>query len=116
MFNKILKELRTEKGITQQELSKHISVSDRTIGYYESGDRFPDQDVLEEIANYFNVSIDYLLGKSSMRENSKEIEELKNELPEGLSILRRATKELDEESKQTMIALMKTFVDSQKKK
>ena len=58
-----LKELRKRKGITQDELGKELNISGRVIGYYESGIRFPKSEItLMAIADYFNVSIDHLLG------------------------------------------------------
>lgn len=60
-----LKELRKRKGISQSELGKVLNISGRIIGYYESGMRFPKSEIiLMAIADYFNVSIDYLLGHS----------------------------------------------------
>ena len=64
-FNKILKSLRISKGLTQDELSKILKVSRSTVGMYEKGDREPDYETLEYIADYFNVSIDYLLGRET---------------------------------------------------
>ena len=64
-FQNILKMLRTSKGITQDELAKALKISRSTIGMYESGSREPDFETLELIADYFNVDIDYLLGRTS---------------------------------------------------
>ncbi len=73
-FGDRLKELREEKDITQKDLSKIINVSDRVIGYYEANDRFPrDEDVLKTIADYFNVSVDYLVGRTDNRKLSDDI-------------------------------------------
>lgn len=67
-FGDYIKMLREEKGITQKELGKFINVSDRVIGYYESNDRFPkDEITLRKIADYFDVSVDYLLSRTSIR-------------------------------------------------
>lgn len=72
-FNNILKRLREEKEITQIELSKKLNVSSRVLGYYES-DRFPnDPQILIKLANYFNVSIDYLLGNEQIKSLKKEL-------------------------------------------
>ena len=62
-----IKELRTERGITQADLAKILKISDRAVGYYENGDREPDYSTLLKIAEYFNVSIDYLLGASDIK-------------------------------------------------
>ena len=64
-FNKILKILRTSKNVTQDELAKALNISRSAVGMYEKGDREPDYETLETIADYFNVSIDYLLGRES---------------------------------------------------
>lgn len=64
-FGQILKRLREEKGITQKDLGKIAGVSDRTIGYYETDNRFPtDSEILKKLSDYFDVTIDYLLGKT----------------------------------------------------
>lgn len=64
-FSNILKTLRNSHGLTQGELAKQLKMSRSTIGMYESGAREPDFETLELIADYFNVDIDYLLGRSS---------------------------------------------------
>lgn len=64
-FQNILKSLRASKGITQNELATQLKISRSTIGMYESGSREPDFETLELIADYFNVDIDYLLGRTS---------------------------------------------------
>lgn len=63
-FNIMLKSLRTSKGMTQDQLAKVLKISRSTIGMYEKGDREPDYETLESIADFFNVDIDYLLGRS----------------------------------------------------
>lgn len=60
-----LKELRTKRGCSQSELAKALHVSKSTISMIEAGARKPSIEVLEMIADYFNVDIDYLLGKES---------------------------------------------------
>ncbi len=62
-----IKELRCEQNLTQAELGKIINVSQRSVGFYESGDRDPDTDTLKKLADLFNCSIDYLLGQSKIR-------------------------------------------------
>lgn len=62
-FNEILKGLRIARGITQAEFSKAIGVSPSTVGMYETGEREPNFETEERIADYFNVSLDTLRGK-----------------------------------------------------
>lgn len=64
-FSSILKSLRNSRGLTQDELSKQLKISRSTIGMYESNAREPDFETLELIADFFNVDIDYLLGRSA---------------------------------------------------
>jgi len=61
-FAKILKELRTEKGLGQVELANAISVSKGVISLWENGLREPGMNSLIVLAKFFDVSIDYLAG------------------------------------------------------
>ena len=63
-FNMRLKELRLANGLTQKELAKSIEVGRTTISEYESGKIVPKHEGLLKLANYFNVSVDYLTGVS----------------------------------------------------
>lgn len=63
-----LKQLRTRKKLTQSELGKQINVTKVSISGYENGNRTPDTDTLERLADFFGVSTDYLLGRSNMAE------------------------------------------------
>lgn len=60
-FGKRLKYLRQEKGLTQVELGKVFNVTNVGVAKWESDDRFPDKSILVKIADYFDVSTDYLL-------------------------------------------------------
>ena len=61
-FNNRLKELRTEKEISQVELSKATGYSRSVIGYWEKGTKIPNANAIITLAKYFGVSCDYLLG------------------------------------------------------
>lgn len=58
-----IKQLRTAKKLTQEELGKIINVTKVSISGYENGNRTPDTDTLKKIADFFEVSTDYLLGR-----------------------------------------------------
>ena len=61
IFGKRLKELRTEKGLSQQKLGEIFGFCNQTISFWESGSREPDLDTLLAIAHYFEVSLEELL-------------------------------------------------------
>lgn len=63
-FQNIFKRLRNSCGLTQAEMAEKIGISRSTIGMYETGAREPDFETLEKIADFFNVDIDYLLGRT----------------------------------------------------
>lgn len=65
-FHERLKALRTNKGLSQAEFAQYIKVSKSSINMYERGEREPGLETLERIADYFNVDMDYLLGKSDV--------------------------------------------------
>ncbi len=58
-----IKELRKQKKITQKELANYLQIADSTLSYWEQGKYEPDNDSLKILADYFKVSIDYLLGR-----------------------------------------------------
>lgn len=67
-----LKELRREKGITQEELAEKLGVSGRTISRWETGSNMPDISLLVEIAEFFDVSIPEIIKGERKSENMQE--------------------------------------------
>ena len=63
-FSERLKQLRTERKLTQEMLSKESGLTKSSIAMYETGKRKPKIEVLERLADFFNVDLDYLVGKS----------------------------------------------------
>ncbi|GEA16297.1 hypothetical protein E308F_25410 [Moorella sp. E308F] len=63
-FGSRLRELRLDKGLTQSELAKMLSLGESTISFYEADKREPDYYTLQRIANFFRVSTDYLFGRT----------------------------------------------------
>ena len=59
--------LRNEKNITQSQLAEELNISPSAIGMYEQGRRKPSYELLEEICDYFNVDMDYLMGRSDIK-------------------------------------------------
>ena len=63
-----LKELRTEKGATQKEVAEFIGCSPLVYSRYEREEREPDIDTLCRLANYFEVSLDYLVERERIKQ------------------------------------------------
>lgn len=66
-FGDRLKELRICNELTQEELAKHFNTGKSSISNYEKNTRLPDANTIEKYADYFNVSVDYILGKTDIK-------------------------------------------------
>jgi repressor LexA len=69
-FGSRLKELRLSKGMSLRDLAVACNTSKSAIGYYENNQRRPKYETLEAFADIFNVDIDYLLGKSDIKNSA----------------------------------------------
>lgn len=65
-FPEILKELREKKGITQEQLASALHLSKNAVSHYEKSVNSPSIETLEKIADIFDVSVDYLIGRTSV--------------------------------------------------
>lgn len=65
MFNIRLKDLREDNDLTQEELSKKLNITRSALANYETGLREPSVELLIKIADYFNVTLDYLLCRTN---------------------------------------------------
>lgn len=77
-FGQRLRELRNQRGISQNELSKYVGVSKSSINMYERDEREPGFETLEAIADFFNVNMDYLLGRESKEPPTDGLSKLNN--------------------------------------
>ena len=66
-----LKQLRKERGISQLKLAMELSMSQNSVSRYENGVREADYATLIKLADYFDVSIDYLLERTDKPERNK---------------------------------------------
>lgn len=64
VLGKRLKRLRKKNALNQLEFSRIINISNTTLSQYEAGNRTPSDEIKERIADYFSVSVDYLLGRT----------------------------------------------------
>jgi transcriptional regulator with XRE-family HTH domain len=65
-----LKTLREENKVTQEHLAEYLGVGRPTVAGYETKGKQPSYEILDKIANYFNVSVDYLLGRTDIKNSS----------------------------------------------
>lgn len=70
MLTKRLKELRNEKDILQKDVANYLNITTSAYGFYEQGKRTPDSETLTKLANFFEVSVDYLLGRTNIKNNN----------------------------------------------
>lgn len=120
MLGNRIKDLRKEKNMTQKELGIKIGVSDRTIGYYESEERFPPQDILQKLADFFNVSVDYLLGRTQKTISYKneaektldeQLDEVLKKLQDDKSALMFKGEALDDATKEALLISLRNTLD-----
>ncbi|KYC71666.1 helix-turn-helix transcriptional regulator [Heyndrickxia faecalis] len=76
MFGKRLSALRKQKGLSQYELADKLGYSRGQIANYEQGKREPDYETLQKIADFFDVTTDYLLGRTDIRTLNDEDDSL----------------------------------------
>lgn len=106
-FGQRLRELREKRSVRQADVADAIGVSAVMIVNYEKDSKLPQIEKLKLLANYFGVTVDYLLGDETT------IDALEEEFPEGVQVLRRASKELSPEAKKKMIQIMKAFLEEE---
>lgn len=103
-----LRKIRENKGLLQKEVADALKISASTIGMYEQNRREPDNETLKKIANYFNVSTDYLLDNIPKKSEEEEIEILRQ-----LLIKNNIMKENEDLTNKELDKLMK-FVSANK--
>lgn len=103
-----LKLLRQEYGISQQRLAEAIGVSQPSINKYENHNIEPEIEVLRRMADYFNTSIDYIVGHTDIRRKIEHTDVFHLNQFETEVITR--FRALDEEEKQCIDMTIKTFL------
>ena len=72
-FADCLQELREDREITRKELAAALNISVSTLGMYEQGRREPNIDMLIKMADYFNVSLDFMVGRNLSDNSAEEV-------------------------------------------
>jgi transcriptional regulator with XRE-family HTH domain len=101
-FNQRMKELRTEKNITLEDLAKVLSTTKSTLSRYENNLRTPNANFINQLAKYFDVSADYLLGNTDI----KEPIDVPQEYTDKYKVTKRDIKQHDEVIKHAQAFMM----------
>lgn len=122
-FPNILKYLRQRSGMTQLELANKLQVSKSTISMYENGNREPDFETLEFIADIFNVDMNFLIGKTNsettdthyyLNDETRQIAQEAFENPD-LRTLFKVARDIPPERLRAHIEFMKTLKEQERK-
>lgn len=120
-IGKRLRKLRNEKKFTQKDVASFLNISDRTIGYYESGQRNPDPETLQKLADFFDVSVDYLLGRTDIKNPEEstiddEISKIMKDLGPDITMQFYDLKGMTEEEKEDLKIFLQLLKEKRKKK
>lgn len=107
MFAENLKKLRKNKGLTQVQFAEIFNISSGTIAMWETNKRIPDTSMLIKIAEYFDVTVDYLLGKDNISNTDKKDDPA--EADQDLVILNRNAKKLSPENRKKLLEMAKVM-------
>ncbi|WP_415298888.1 helix-turn-helix domain-containing protein [Clostridium perfringens] len=73
MLNNRLKSLRNEKGVLQKNVAEYLKISANAYSFYEKVERIPNVETLNKLSDYYNISIDYILSKSNIKESTEDL-------------------------------------------
>lgn len=103
MFSDRLKKLRDENNVSQFDLSNYLGISQQALSKWENEKTEPDNESLVKIANYFNVSTDYLLGNSESKQIEKPYD---NDLEK---VLFSKAKDLSDSDKKAVLGIIEAL-------
>lgn len=98
-FPDVFKELRISKNLSQDKIAEELDVSSSLVSKWENNQSTPAPEMLEYIADYFNVSVDYLIGRSKYRNLEHDNSEIDN-------ILFSKAKDLSDEDKKAVLGII----------
>lgn len=117
MLNENLRRLRKERKLTQADISKHLGIPRTTYAGYENGSRNPDPETLQLLADFHDVSVDYLLGREEKLPQEKiDWEKLDPEHAKRVKILIEMYEKASPEGKKLMVQNMEMILALDQKK
>lgn len=102
-----LKKLRKEKAISQKQLADVVSVSQQSINKYENHNIEPDISTLIKIADYFDTSVDYVIGHTDVKRRIEAVESYDLNIEEGKLI--ESFRKLGSRQKESIIMLLENY-------
>lgn len=105
---KNLKKLRFEKNLSQQQLASEIKVSQQSINKYENHETEPNLATLVMLADYFDTSVDYLIGRTDIRHKIEPVKEY--DLNEKEQTLFNYYRQLSKDKKECLAAVAKNML------
>lgn len=125
ILGKRIKQLRNEANLTQEEFGIPYNIKKSTVSQYESGSSRPDDELKKRIASDYNVSLDWLMGRTDNRNNTERISNAVSDDPEleefwatlkdrpDLQLLFKQTKDLADKDIKQILKIIKTFEDEE---
>lgn len=99
-----IRNLRTKRGLTQEELAKRIGITRARLAKYETGANQIDNEILAQLAEFFNVTTDYLLGTTDLPQSDNDLVK-----DPGVQFIMRAREELSPEAYETLLRIANEF-------
>ena len=111
-FSLRIKQLRLDNNMSQEELGKLVGISKVSVWQWENGINYPNNETLLKLADYIQVSTDYLLGKSDIRNINNENEDYRIAFDD----IGKDYAELEDSEKDMIKTMIKAFKDKHQKK
>ena len=111
----VLKDLREEKHLSQTQLADMLKLSASAIGMYESGKRIPRPEILETFADFYNVDMDYLYGRTLIRNQMRDFKGLTRKQEEAITVLYRSIPNMTDEEIDKMLNMFNLMFDNKLK-
>lgn len=109
LLGKRLRALREERHLTQLELAKYLKISNTALSQYEVGNRTPSDELKLQIAQFFDISLDFLFGRTEIRNSSNDYD-----MPQNIKNLLRDAYKLTPEQLDAIQRLVDQFVNEKK--
>lgn len=112
MIGQTIRDLRKEKRVSQTELAKIVGVSQTTVTAWETGKAEPSSSAVSNLADYFNVTTDYLLGRPEKKDDDSKpaaVDDLDEMIDNARSF---GGKQMTENDREIIKAYLKGFYDN----